>query len=650
MGRRGSTRPSAALEAKELVRSAETQIAGQAAYRFRHILIRDAAYRGLPKRLRAELHEAYARWLERVAGERVGEYAEILGFHLEEAFNHRAELGPVDAAGQALGAEAARWLSTAANRAFGRGDMRAAAGLLQRAVSLLEGDPAAHLELLPELSKALRYSGDVPGGTRVLEEASVLATTVADARLRARVSVEGAFLALYTRPDVEAGDVIATAEEAAALFQQVEDGVGLARAWNLVGHANWYLCRAAAMEEAFERGLAEMARAGDYRERWWIITQLLCAAVFGPARPDEGIRRCHELLDRGDRVQSLEMTADAAIASLEAMRGNVEAARALIERSRSIAEDLGLRQWLGALANFAGPIELLAGDLPAAERELRRGYAQLEELGETARAVDDGRVPRADARPHGSSRRGRAAGEDEHPARRPRRRLHAGRLPRARSRASTPDAASSAGPVSLPRDAVARAAATDFLVLRGESLLDLAEAQRVAGRPAEADAAVSDALSSSRPRAAPSSPTSRGRCLTPPSKPRYRPDSRTDRGGRHVAQLHPRFCRQARRGRRLQSAGRRRRRRGAGGVRPHRPWARARRGRAPGQGGAGRARLRGAPTPPTPPAPRPEPRPQPINAQLFDPSVAGIGPAHAAPPAPLRAGARRRFAALLRGG
>ena len=482
-----------ALEAKELVRSAETQIAGQAAYRFRHILIRDAAYRGLPKRLRAELHEAYARWLERVAGERVGEYAEILGFHLEEAFNHRAELGPVDAAGQALGAEAARWLSTAANRAFGRGDMRAAAGLLQRAVSLLEGDPAAHLELLPELSKALRYSGDVPGGTRVLEEASVLATTVADARLRARVSVEGAFLALYTRPDVEAGDVIATAEEAAALFQQVEDGVGLARAWNLVGHANWYLCRAAAMEEAFERGLAEMARAGDYRERWWIITQLLCAAVFGPARPDEGIRRCHELLDRGDRVQSLEMTADAAIASLEAMRGNVEAARALIGRSRSIAEDLGLRQWLGALANFAGPIELFAGDLPAAERELRRGYAQLEELGETAvlsttaaflarTLVLTGRLDEAEQLATTSIRLG--ARDDVYTqvvCRGALARVHAGRGQLGR-----------AG--QLAGDAVARAAATDFLVLRGESLLDLAEVQRVAGRTVEAESAASEAL------------------------------------------------------------------------------------------------------------------------------------------------------------
>jgi len=483
----------ASLRAKELVRTTPPQIAGQVALRFRHILIRDAAYRGLPKRLRASLHEAYARWLERVAGERAGEYAEILGFHLEQAYRHRAELGPVDASGRTLGAEAARWLSTAANRAFGRGDMRSAAGLLQRAVSLLVGDPPARLELLPELSKALRYSGDVPGSTRVLEEATALAASVGDPRLQARVSVEAAFLALYTQSDVEARDVIGTAEEAVAVFDRLGDGVGLARAWNLVGHANWYLCRAAAMEEAFERGLAEMARAGDYRERWWIITQLLCATVFGPTRPEEGIRRCGELLERGDRVQSLEMTAGAAIGSLEAMRGNVAAARDLIGRSRLIAEDLGLRQWLGALANFAGPIELLAGDLAAAERELRRGYEQLEELGETSvlsttaaflarTLVLAGRLDEAEELAKTSIRLG--SRDDVYTqvvCRGALARVYAGREDVARAE-------------QLASDAVARAATTDFLNLRGESLLDAAEVFRAAGRPAEAERAVSDAL------------------------------------------------------------------------------------------------------------------------------------------------------------
>ena len=40
---------------------------GDDAFRFRHLLIRDAAYDGLPKATRAELHERFARWLEEAA-------------------------------------------------------------------------------------------------------------------------------------------------------------------------------------------------------------------------------------------------------------------------------------------------------------------------------------------------------------------------------------------------------------------------------------------------------------------------------------------------------------------------------------------------------------------------------------------------------
>ena len=54
---------SLALMRKELVRPDRTQIAGDDAFRFRHLLIRDTAYDSLPKAVRAELHERFARWL-----------------------------------------------------------------------------------------------------------------------------------------------------------------------------------------------------------------------------------------------------------------------------------------------------------------------------------------------------------------------------------------------------------------------------------------------------------------------------------------------------------------------------------------------------------------------------------------------------------
>ena len=64
-------------------------------FRFRHILIQDAAYRATPKSLRAELHERFAEWSEDPARDGFADASEIAGYHLEQAFRFRAELGPV---------------------------------------------------------------------------------------------------------------------------------------------------------------------------------------------------------------------------------------------------------------------------------------------------------------------------------------------------------------------------------------------------------------------------------------------------------------------------------------------------------------------------------------------------------------------------
>ena len=47
--------------------------------------IRDSAYEAIAKAQRAELHERFADWLERVAGEAVAEQEEIVAYHLEQA-------------------------------------------------------------------------------------------------------------------------------------------------------------------------------------------------------------------------------------------------------------------------------------------------------------------------------------------------------------------------------------------------------------------------------------------------------------------------------------------------------------------------------------------------------------------------------------
>ena len=117
---------------KDLVRPDRAVLAGEDAFRFRHLLIRDAAYQALAKADRAQLHERFARWLEE-RGAGLVELDEIAGYHLEQAFGYRCELGPADENARQLAADAAAHLEAADRRAMDRGDAGAAVNLLERA-------------------------------------------------------------------------------------------------------------------------------------------------------------------------------------------------------------------------------------------------------------------------------------------------------------------------------------------------------------------------------------------------------------------------------------------------------------------------------------------------------------------------------------
>ncbi|HET9243812.1 MAG TPA: adenylate/guanylate cyclase domain-containing protein [Gaiella sp.] len=128
-----------ALVRKELVRPEQTVILGDDAYRFRHLLIRDTAYEGLPKAVRAELHERFAEWLD--AHTQLVEQDEIVGYHLEQAACYRAELDLDDPSAARLAQRAAERLGAAGVAAFDRTDLHATRNLLARALALLDEGP-----------------------------------------------------------------------------------------------------------------------------------------------------------------------------------------------------------------------------------------------------------------------------------------------------------------------------------------------------------------------------------------------------------------------------------------------------------------------------------------------------------------------------
>jgi pSer/pThr/pTyr-binding forkhead associated (FHA) protein len=158
-----------ALVRKQLIAPDGGRFAGEETFSFTHILLRDVAYRGVLKARRADLHGRYADWLERAAGERAAEYDELLGYHLEHAHRYLTELGALEERGE-LAARAARRLGSSGGRALARGDTRAAVSLLERAVSLLDGDDPARRELTIKLGIALAQTGQLTRVDAILRD------------------------------------------------------------------------------------------------------------------------------------------------------------------------------------------------------------------------------------------------------------------------------------------------------------------------------------------------------------------------------------------------------------------------------------------------------------------------------------------------
>jgi class 3 adenylate cyclase/tetratricopeptide (TPR) repeat protein len=370
-----------ALVRRDLVRPAESAFAGEDAFAFSHGLVRDAAYAGLPKELRAELHEKYSGWLERKAAASAGEYEELVGYHLEQAVRYRRDLAGPNERTDELAFRAGALLSLAGKRALGRGDAAAAANLLERAASLL-ARPPERAQVMLELTIALRDLGELPRAEAVVEEARKVALASGDVRLEARAQLERALLHIYTSPGGTTDEILQLVDRAVPVLEQASDDEGLAKAWYLVGAVHWAGCRAGEMEHVLERALGHARRAGSQRELAFVLNGLARALLVGPTPVDVALRRCAAILEEagGDRTQ--EAIVSTWIAMLEAMRGDFERARRLCAESRATLEELGQKLRAVALQGYVGTIELLAGDPVAAEALFRSALEALEPLGE----------------------------------------------------------------------------------------------------------------------------------------------------------------------------------------------------------------------------------------------------------------------------
>jgi class 3 adenylate cyclase/tetratricopeptide (TPR) repeat protein len=370
-----------ALARKELIRPDRAEFAGEDAFRFRHLLIRDAAYQAMSKEQRADLHERFAAWLERVAGERLPEYEEILAHHLEQAFHYRMELGPGDAGTRELARGAAERLTSAADRAQRRGDFSAARHLLGRTVELLDG--AERARALVEFAATAAHLHDFPAAAEAADAAIAAADAADDRVALLRAGVIRAEARGQIDPTYTLGRTRREVDEALGGLEALDDEKGVA--WGMAAAARGAFFAGECDEAtAITERLLERVPRLSARGLSEAVVTLLVAGYFGTADVDELTR----VYDRVRRILTVEgplteeMLALNVIAryALQGHESEVVVQAERIERLWDEIGDLGLRvtsnQWVGECMRLVGRLE-------DAERYFRRGVEGLDRLGET---------------------------------------------------------------------------------------------------------------------------------------------------------------------------------------------------------------------------------------------------------------------------
>jgi DNA-binding SARP family transcriptional activator/predicted ATPase len=359
-----------ALARRGFVRPLAEPLPGDDAYRFHHVLLRDAAYATLTKEQRADLHEKVAAWLDR---DGPGDDA-IVGYHLEQV----AALRPTPEAAQTAGDR----LGRAAYRAAARGDLRATGSLLERAVTLLPSG-SRRAELLWELAIHRLVSGR-PGAAATLEESASEADRHGDGRVAARVSVARAAWRLDTG-DMSPEEALSLTTEALAILEDAEDARGQHRAWMAVGAVHNFRYEMALMGEAAAR--AEACARGIGFSTSASIGMQADAFLYGPTPAAAAISKCQELLDRtADRAGSANVLVR--LSGLHGLIGGFREADDLLDESRAAYAEIGLtlsEHTCWAHAAFA--VRRLANRAAEAEAIARASMEALLALGQSAWAA-----------------------------------------------------------------------------------------------------------------------------------------------------------------------------------------------------------------------------------------------------------------------
>jgi class 3 adenylate cyclase/tetratricopeptide (TPR) repeat protein len=359
-------------------------------YRFRHATIKTVAYERLPDDRRAELHERYADWLERQTDDRRSQFDEIVGHHFYEAYRYTTRLDPGSDRAAALARRAGERYAAAGQRAAVRGDTRLVQAWLGRAGRLLPADHPLRLAALPPLAEAQQASGKLTEATRAYQELARSATAVGNEGLALHATIGRLGITAVHDPRQFLREGRDEVELAIAAFDRLGDRLGLAKAWHLLAYLDWTRGRLTQAEAAAERARVLAREAKDAGWEANAIGMHCLTLYWGPLPLEVCERRSREALAEAERsgVASLAATAYRVLARVAAHRGDLDEARRFVEAATAITREEGSLLPRAVDCISRAMVDMLAGDLPAAEEVLRSGYAQLEEMGGTGPRVN----------------------------------------------------------------------------------------------------------------------------------------------------------------------------------------------------------------------------------------------------------------------
>jgi len=330
---------------------------GPAAYRFRHLLIRDAAYSSLPKSERGRLHEAFGLALEAEAGDRHAQFVEILAHHAHQALALLIELRQSGPAVAERAERAVRLGVAAARRAFERGDRVALSGFLAQA------------------RIATQASGDQTGGDEaalvLLEaQADILAANYPAARQRLDRAIELA--GTSGRRDVAAAAHLAVAEVLIFAAGQEEFP---------------------AIDEAVARAAELFRELGD--SAGYIRAQVLgLEPLYGAGRLSEMIARGLRLIEEAIAIEAPAVAAQitARLISSALWVGRTDLAEQLADRAEALTSELGLLRTRRLTRFFRARLAWVRGDFAATEAAIRTLLAEAQAAGDGQAVVTCARL------------------------------------------------------------------------------------------------------------------------------------------------------------------------------------------------------------------------------------------------------------------